>query len=91
MNPNDCSVTRMDKSVKTRTDRIYTTKGTEITAYDPEYLVDSDHLGVNVKLNLGTNEGRGVWKLNTQCLKSKGCILEVKDKLKTLVTPAGHG
>lgn len=56
---------RIDKMVKTRIDRIYVSKSFKTITYNTEYLVDSDDLAVNVKLNLGLNEIRGYWKLNT--------------------------
>lgn len=51
--------------VKTRIDRIYVSKSFKTITYNTEYLVDSDDLAVNIKLNLGLNEIRGYWKLNT--------------------------
>lgn len=80
--PNKCDFTRVDKFVRTRIDRIYISKGIKIWSYRNEYIVDSDHLGVNVRLNLGYNEKRGYWKLNIQCLKNKSVLKKAKEEIK---------
>uniref|UniRef100_A0A3B1J3P5 Reverse transcriptase domain-containing protein n=1 Tax=Astyanax mexicanus TaxID=7994 RepID=A0A3B1J3P5_ASTMX len=82
--PLDSGFTRFDSRVKTRIDRIYTTKDIKVINYKTELLVESDHLAVNVKLSLGIREQRGYWKLNTQCLKNTSVVAEILQEIRRI-------
>ncbi|KAL7842654.1 hypothetical protein SRHO_G00243430 [Serrasalmus rhombeus] len=84
--PDDLGFMRISNTVKTRIDRIYVNSSleTRVISYKTEYLMEPDHLGVNVKVNLGVVEDRGYWKLNTQCLKQKNVLLELAKEIERI-------
>ncbi|KAL7842626.1 hypothetical protein SRHO_G00243150 [Serrasalmus rhombeus] len=84
--PDDLGFTCISNTVKTGIDRIYVNSSleTKVISYKTEYLMESDHLGVNVKVNLGVVEDRGYWKLNTQCLKQRNMSLELAKEIERI-------
>lgn len=84
--PNAVGFTRISRDVKTRIDRIYVNSSSKIriTNYKIEYLVESDHLGVTVKFQMGDEQQRGYWKLNTQCLKQCDFLIGVAQEVQRI-------
>lgn len=74
----------MDKKSKTRIDKLYLFYiFCHIDYYKTEYVINSDHLGIKVKINLSNDVTRGFWKLNTENLKSRQMITEIRKEIQS--------